>query len=352
MASSSGTSVTVHNVAPVINGSITGPTIAVPGQPLAYSAASFSDVGTQDTHTITWEVRDGANAVVATGSGPGLNFTPTTVGTYSVAFRVTDDDGGSATTSLALSVGYASLQVGVCSTGEGTALVVGSLTVADRIHVNPQGNNGTLQVTITNRLTDTVVFQQTVAPPAGGFAEIVIFGQAADDYIQISDSINVAACIHAGAGNDNVKGGGGNDLILGGDGNDDLIGGKGRDLIIGGRGADRIVGNNDDDILVAGFTAYDDDSHALAHILKEWTSGATYASRVANIKNGGGLTEGFRFNGDDGASQTVFNDNDADTLTGSSSLDAFWANLVADNGGALDKITDLANGESGSDTDF
>lgn len=147
-----------------------------------------------------------------------------------------------------------------------------------------------------------------------------------------------------------TSGGSGNDLTLGSDGHDDLNGGKGRDLLIGGRGADRIVGNSDDDILVAGFTAYDDDSHALAHILEEWTSSGSYALRVANIKNGGGLTEGFRLNGDDGASQTVFND--ADTLTGSSALDAFWANLVADNGGALDKITDLANSESGNDTDF
>ncbi len=122
--------------------------------------------------------------------------------------------------------------------------------------------------------------------------------------------------------------------------------------MIGGRGADRLVGNSDEDILVAGYTAYDNVSHALAHVLEEWASNGSYLSRVANIKSGGGLTDGFRLNGDDGANQTVFNDNDADTLTGSSSLDAFWANLVADNGGALDKITDLANGESGSDTDF
>ncbi len=149
------TEVTVENVAPVITGAIHGPTVGVPGQPLAYSVAGFTDVGTQDTHTTAWTVRDGANAVVATGSGLNLNFTPATAGAYTVEFRVTDDDGGVATTSLALNVGYASLQTGVCSTEGGTALVVGSLTVADRIHVNPQGNDGTLQVTITNRLTDT-----------------------------------------------------------------------------------------------------------------------------------------------------------------------------------------------------
>lgn len=138
------TIVTIHNVAPVMTGFIAGPTMAVPGQPLAYMAPSFTDVGTQDTHSLAWEVRDGANAVVATGSGSSLNFTPTTVGSYSVAFTVSDDVSGSATTSLSLSVGYASLQSGVCTTGEGSALVIGSLTVADRIHVNPQGNGGTL----------------------------------------------------------------------------------------------------------------------------------------------------------------------------------------------------------------
>ncbi|MEZ6032243.1 MAG: hypothetical protein R3C17_04060 [Planctomycetaceae bacterium] len=50
--------------------------------------------------------------------------------------------------------------------------------------------------------------------------------------------------------------------------------------------------------------------------------------------------------------QTVFNDNDVDTLTGSQGIDWFFANHFADGGGALDKITDKAASELWSDTDF
>jgi Ca2+-binding RTX toxin-like protein len=56
--------------------------------------------------------------------------------------------------------------------------------------------------------------------------------------------------------------------------------------------------------------------------------------------------------GNDGATQTVFNDNDADTLTGSQGQDVFWGNQIADNGGVLDTVTDKAASELWNDTDF
>ena len=58
------------------------------------------------------------------------------------------------------------------------------------------------------------------------------------------------------------------------------------------------------------------------------------------------------FKGDSGAGQTVFNDKDVDTLTGSVGLDSFLANRLADNGGALDRVTDQAVGELYSNSDF
>ena len=48
----------------------------------------------------------------------------------------------------------------------------------------------------------------------------------------------------------------------------------------------------------------------------------------------------------------MFNDNDVDTLTGNQAQDWFFANLIADNGGVLDIITDRAANESANDTDF
>ena len=75
-------------------------------------------------------------------------------------------------------------------------------------------------------------------------------------------------------------------------------------------------------------------------------------SRVNNLTNGTGATGGVRLIGDDGTTQTVFNDNDVDTLIGSSGQDWFFANTINDNGGAIDIITDAAGNEITRDTDY
>jgi len=170
--------------------------------------------------------------------------------------------------------------------------------------------------------------------------------------MQVAGSISLSAWLDGGAGNDRLKGGAGNDVLLGGCGDDLIIGGDGRDLLIGGYGADRIVGNADEDVLIAGYTAYDANDTALFSLMNEWTSAGSYSSRVANITAGTGLANGYRLFGDDGACQTVFNDNEVDTLTGSQGQDWFFANRTADNGGALDAVTDKAANELWSDTDF
>jgi hypothetical protein len=89
--------------------------------------------------------------------------------------------------------------------------------------------------------------------------------------------------------------------------------------------------------------------------MQEWTSTRTYAARVANLQAGTGLAAGYRLIGDDGVTQTVFNDNQVDTLTGNQGQDWFHANLIADtaaNGGVLDVVVDKAVNELWSDTDF
>lgn len=86
-------------------------------------------------------------------------------------------------------------------------------------------------------------------------------------------------------------------------------------------------------------------------MLAEWTSGNSYATRVSNLRTGGGLTGGNSLDGDSGAGQTVFSDNDVDRLKGNKGLDVFWADLVADEGGVLD-IVKKSKKESVFDTDF
>jgi Ca2+-binding RTX toxin-like protein len=124
-----------------------------------------------------------------------------------------------------------------------------------------------------------------------------------------------------------------------------------RDLLIGGTGADRLVGNADDDILIAGTTAWDNDAGALCAILEEWSrTDLTYAARVQHLQSGGGLNGALTLNVDPSRGPvTVFDDGAADVLTGSAGRDWFFANL--DNG-VLDKITDLHASEFADDLDF
>ena len=183
----------------------------------------------------------------------------------------------------------------------------------------------------------------------GGSGNDTITAGSGTDTLYGGDGNDV---IRAGAGNDTLDGGAGNDILVGGDGNDMLVGGDGRDLLIGGFGADRLNGNSQDDILIAGYTLFDNIDGALSNIMAEWTSSGSYTSRVNNLTTGTGATGGVRLVGDDGATQTVFNDNDVDTLTGSSGQDWFFANTINDNGGAIDIIVDQAGNEIVRDTDY
>jgi hypothetical protein len=161
-----------------------------------------------------------------------------------------------------------------------------------------------------------------------------------------------AVTLSGGSGNDSLLGGSGIDLLLGGDGNDVLAGGAGRNVLIGGRGADSLSGGPGDDLLVAGTTAYDADPEAVALILAEWASTASYADRVAHIQAGGGLTGGRSLVGSAGTAQTVFADADVDSLGGGPGQDWFLASQVAGNGAAIDEVTDAVAGEIYTETDI
>lgn len=86
------------------------------------------------------------------------------------------------------------------------------------------------------------------------------------------------------------------DILLGGNGNDELVGGLGRDILVGGDGEDTLIANDDnEDILISGFTAYEDIAGTLAHenawraIRDTWDSAASRVSREADITTGVGL---------------------------------------------------------------
>jgi Ca2+-binding RTX toxin-like protein len=99
-----------------------------------------------------------------------------------------------------------------------------------------------------------------------------------------------------------------------------------------------------DDLLIAGYTAFDTNTAALRAILAEWTShrDRDYATRIANLS--GPRANGHFFLNVDGPQTTVFDDADEDKLTGGSGRDWFFANRSGNNN--KDKITDLFSDEA------
>jgi len=141
--------------------------------------------------------------------------------------------------------------------------------------------------------------------------------------------------------NDTLTGNSLANVIFGGSGNDTIAGLAGRDLLFGGNGNDNVNGGDDEDIVIGGLTTYYSESTkildrtAIQSIWTEWTrTDLSYANRITNLKNGGGLNGTIKLN-----SLTVLTDTAAmlDTLTGGLGLDWFWQFTG-------DSISDLNNG--------
>jgi Ca2+-binding RTX toxin-like protein len=185
---------------------------------------------------------------------------------------------------------------------------------------------------------------------------ILAYGYAGADDIQVAGGVTLVTELYGGTGDDRLKGGNGRNVLIGGAGDDLLVGGNGRDVLVGDAGADRIVGNAQDDVLIAGATAFDENEVALLAILAEWTSGRSYAVRVANLMGTGTGSDftnrqnGSYFLKTDGTDATVFDDDRADVLTGSSGQDWFFANLQGS--GVRDRVTDLSAAEFALDLAF
>jgi len=91
------TSVTVYNVAPTVEA---GPDQAVYVNQTVNFTGNFTDPGLLDIYTIFWDFGDGSNA--RDTLTPTHNYSD--VGVYTVILNVTDDDGGSGTDALNVTV--------------------------------------------------------------------------------------------------------------------------------------------------------------------------------------------------------------------------------------------------------
>ncbi|MEK6259708.1 MAG: VCBS domain-containing protein [Planctomycetota bacterium] len=332
---------TLTNTSPDCGDVMQGQSVSVSG--------TFSDVDTNDQHQVTINWGDGSPDTVISNVAAGVTtFGASHVyaagGVYTISATVADYNGGTSNTLTTTTM------IGGVGVNNGQLQIVGT-DGRDIIHISQSGSGG----------GSLHVMAHFNVPNGGGannytfslsaVTSIRIIGCGGNDDLKINNQVTVSAFIDGGEGNDTVWGGGGNDILLGGGGNDALDGGDGRDILIGGLGADNLKGGDQDDVLIAGYTSHDNDAAALGRLRDEWTSSGTYASRVNNLQTGGGLTGGTRLVGDDGVTQTVFNDNDNDVLNGNKQLDVFWANTLADNGGVLDTVTS-DSGETRLDTDF
>jgi Ca2+-binding RTX toxin-like protein len=257
----------------------------------------------------------------------------TEAGSYLVTVTATDKDGGtSLVATQTINIGIAAIQTD--ADGKRT-LVVGGSEGNDSIKLRLKtGHPDTIVVRIRER--DAGEFRYRDRFNAAEIGRIVVYGQAGDDRINISERIGIDAVLFGGAGNDRLQGGRGNDVLVGGLGDDWLSGGRGRNLLIGGLGADRLIGGGDDDILIGGTTDYDGDVLALRGILSVWTGPQVYTDRIAALTD---ANFDFALNG-----ITVQDDNARDVLTGNRGRDWYLARLAG--GGIRDAIADRHRDET------
>jgi hypothetical protein len=102
--------------------------------------------------------------------------------------------------------------------------------------------------------------------------------------------------------------------------------------MIGGLGADQLWGNAEEDLLIAGFTLFDDNAVAVNLIAREWNSAGDYLTRVDRLSAGTGeILEGSGVRlSNDGPERTVFDDDSVDILFGNQALDWYFADVDDD----------------------
>lgn len=176
--------------------------------------------------------------------------------------------------------------------------------------VDGEGGTNTLDYSSSTILGVTVNLFGGTAASLGGVSDVQnVTGTAFDDILIGNSLSNV------------MTGNGGDDALTGYTGNDTLDGGAGRDILLGGDGADVLLGGTGDDVLVGGTTPFGLDPVALADLMNEWEGGNVYLDRVNNLRNGTGVNTEYLTAA--GAVPNVFDDGDADVLTGGANDDWF-----------------------------
>jgi autotransporter-associated beta strand protein len=125
-----------------------------------------------------------------------------------------------------------------------------------------------------------------------------------------------------------VTAGIGDSLLVGDKNPNILVGGTGRNILIGGGGGDTLDAHLSagDNILIGGYTQYDQKLAALEAIMTEWLrTDLSFSQRLSLIQNGGDPNEPYLLN-----SSSVFDDGGADVLTGGAGRNWFFVHKTND----------------------
>ena len=290
----------------------------------------------------------------ATGTGSGFKFVPTGAGTYQVAFTVTDSDGEAVTTTKTVTVGVMAVQEDPLNPGKGL-LVVGGTTGSDVINVSPWLFPDSYLVTILSTESGLDLTLGVFRRNSSGWGLDLTVGGLSLNLSSNPLALPLSGIVVHAQGATRRRGNGASTRPRGRRRGSDRPG-RGGTTPIGGadtcspaarriswsaaRGG-RIIGSADDDILIAGLTAYDTDRGALAALLGGWVDPTrTNQQRIAALKDPslrGGVYLG---------PATVGTDASADLLTGSAGMDWFFFDPDQD------RVTDLHHEAFWNDLDF
>jgi hypothetical protein len=321
--------VTVSNISPTP--SISGPLTGVPGESLSYTG-NFSDPGEAggETYTFTWKAtKSGSTTPVQTGTDQNFCFTPTSLGTYTISFKVADDAGGSGTVTKTVTVKAVDLQTDPNDPTK-TALVVGGTTGDDTIVIQRAATAGFYTVVLNG------VTQGTTWKPTG---HIIVYGVGGKDNIKLLSnsygSVTIPALLFAGPGSAdggsilNASGSTANNVLVGGAGKDTLTAGTGASILIGGDGSDTLNAMTANALMIGGRTSFDNNLPALFALMAEWgRTDVDFATRKGHLT--GETTSGLNGSSNlvsSGTGQTIFgggSSGDQDTFSDSAGAIPDW----------------------------
>ena len=222
---------------------------AGPGQPVTFTFTATDPSPVDQAASFTWIVNWGDGSPLQTITGPSgttAAHSYATIGAKTAKItQVTDVDGGTNVFAVQPSATVTITQVFLDGDGN---LVVGGFAGVNDVFIITQTAAGVM-VAYSAPSARAVNFGPFTPAQDG---RIIVFGQSGNDRVEVRTSVQYAAEIHGGDGDDKLYGGNFNDQVYGDAGNDTVSGGAGDDYVDGGAGIDLVDGGIGDDTGIGG----------------------------------------------------------------------------------------------------